>query len=125
MDQAEAWRFSLSANLPQQKPGRAYSLDSGENPIAFIGVLRCGLSASILFAIVTRLVNREMPLADEPPTPKFGHRPQSGMATIQITSGVPEPPITYGQLRLACRLHSLMRRVLKSLTSGDHKIQTV
>jgi hypothetical protein len=25
---------------------------------------------------VCRLVNRETPLLDEPPTPKFGHRPQ-------------------------------------------------
>jgi hypothetical protein len=43
---------------------------------SIIGVLMCGLSASFLFAIVTRLVNRETPLSGEPPKPKFGHRPQ-------------------------------------------------
>jgi hypothetical protein len=56
--------------------GGVYCVDSGENPIALIGVLMCGLSASFLLAIVTRLVNRETPLSDAPPKPKFGHCPQ-------------------------------------------------
>jgi len=35
---------------------------------SIIGVLMCGLSASFLFAIVTRLVEREVPVSDTPVT---------------------------------------------------------
>ena len=35
---------------------------------SIIGVLMCGLSASFLFAIVTRLVEREAPVSDTPVT---------------------------------------------------------
>jgi hypothetical protein len=42
---------------------------------SIIGVLMCGWSASFLFAIVTRLFERETPLSGEPAKPKFGHRP--------------------------------------------------
>jgi hypothetical protein len=57
LDQAEAQRFSLSTNLPQQKPGRVHCVDTGENPIVLIAVLMCALSVSFLFAIVIRLFN--------------------------------------------------------------------
>src|SRR5580693_6160082 len=34
---------------------------------------------------VCRLVNRETLLSDEPPRPKFAHRPQYGMAIVPMT----------------------------------------
>src|SRR6202165_3317760 len=46
---------------------------------SIIGVLMCGLSASFLFAIVSRLVDRETRLAREPAKP---HRPYIDGETI-------------------------------------------
>src|ERR1700733_5803312 len=47
--------------------------------------------------------------------PTFRQRPQEGMTAIEFGSVASAPPTTYAQLRMACGLHYVVRRMAQDL----------